>query len=64
MLQYSVYEITHSKMMLDKIKLAIKNNFEKRFSQNDSVIIIQTNRHDIVEKYGYAKHDNDDIIII
>lgn len=64
MLQYSVYEITHSKNMLDKIKLSIVNNFEKKFSQNDSVLIIQINDSNKIERFGYAKHDNDDIIII
>lgn len=64
MLQYSVYEITHSENMLDKIKLTIQGLFENRFSDSDSVIIIQTTKTTKIDKYGYAKHDNDDIILI
>lgn len=64
MLQYSVYEITHSSNMLDKIRLNIKNLFENKFCNEDSVIIIQTNKTTTVEKFGYANHDNDDILVV
>ena len=39
-LQYSVYEIQNSKRILTNIRLELKHNFEKKFSQSDSVIII------------------------
>jgi len=64
MIQYSVYEITHSKTMLDKIRLSIVNKFEKSFREHDSVIIIQTSEVSKINKFGYAKHDDSDIIII
>ncbi len=64
MLQYSVYEITHSESMLDKIKLNIQGLFENRFTDSDSVIIIQTTKTTKIDKYGFAKYDNDDIILI
>lgn len=64
MLQYSVYEITHSTNMLENIRLNIKSLFENKFSDQDSVIIIQTNKTTKVEKYGYAKHDEDDILVV
>ena len=64
MLLYSVYEITHSTNMLENIRLNIKNLFENKFSDQDSVIIIQTNKTTKVEKYGYAKHDEDDILVV
>ena len=41
-IQYSVFEITNSKRLLNNIMAEITNNFEKRFSQSDSVIIIET----------------------
>ncbi len=64
MLQYSVYEITHNTSMLNNIRMTICNIFEKRFSDQDSVLIIQTTEKTRVEKYGYAKHDEDDILIV
>ena len=62
--QYSVFEITNSKRMLDNIMSEIKSNFEKKFSQFDSVIIIETSENCKITKFGYAKNDDDDIIII
>lgn len=64
MLQYSVYEITNSKRMLNNIMCEIKNNFEKQFGQSDSVIIIETSENCKITKMGYAKNDDSDIIII
>ena len=42
----------------------ITNNFEKKFSQSDSVIIIETSENCKITKWGYAKNDDSDIIII
>lgn len=64
MVQFSLYEITHSKSMLDNIKLSITNKFEKKFDNSDSVIIIQTNENSKIERFGYAKNDESDIIIV
>lgn len=63
-LQYSVYEITNSKHMLKNIMTEITNNFEKKFSQEDSVIIIETSENCKITKLGYAKNDDSDIILI
>lgn len=63
-MQYSVYEITNSKNVLKNILVEIKNNFEKSFSQEDSVIIIETSENCKITKLGYAKNDDDDIILI
>lgn len=63
-MQYSVYEITNSKHMLNNIMTQISNNFEKKFSQEDSVIIIETSENCKITKYGYTKNDDDDIIFI
>lgn len=63
-LQYSVYEITNSKRMLKNIFLEIANKFETKFSQEDSVIIIETSENCIITKFGYAKNDEYDIMII
>ena len=41
MLQYSVYEITNSESMLDKIIWEIEHRWEPTFDESDSVIIIK-----------------------
>lgn len=63
-LQYSVYEITNSKHILNNIMIEISNNFEKCFSQDDSILIIQTSENCKITKFGYAKNDDNDIIIV
>ena len=63
-LQFSVYEITNSKRMLKNIMCEITNNFEKKFSQNDSIIIIETSETCKITKWGDAKIDNSDIIVV
>lgn len=62
--QYSVYEISNSERMLNNIEKEIKYNFEKKFSQSDSVIIIKTSKNCEIMKYGYAKNDYSDIILV
>ena len=64
MVQYSVYEISNSEGMLNKIMWSIKNHWEKVFEESDSVIIIKTSKNCKIIKFGYAKHDEDDIILI
>lgn len=64
MLQYSVYEITNSESMLDKIMWEIENRWEKVFEESDSVIIIKTGASCKIKKFGYVSHDEDDIIVI
>ena len=63
-LQYSVYEITNSKRMLSNIMAEITNRYEKKFSETDSVIIIQTGANCKITKWGYAKNDKNDIIMV
>lgn len=62
--QFSVFEITNSKRMLNNIMCEIKNNFENKFSQSDSVIIIETSENCKITKFGYAKNEDSDIIIV
>ncbi|MCD8024229.1 MAG: CRISPR-associated endonuclease Cas2 [Candidatus Gastranaerophilales bacterium] len=63
-LQYSVYEIKNSKRILNNIMSEITNNFEKSFKQTDSIIIIETSETCKITKWGYAKNDEDDIIVV
>ena len=62
--QYSVFEITNSKRLLDNIMCQITNEYEKKFEQSDSVIIIETSNNCKITKWGYAKNDESDIIIV
>jgi CRISPR-associated protein Cas2 len=63
-IQYSVFEIDVSERMLNVIEADIKNNFEKRFSQSDSIIIFRMSQTCKITRYGYAANDNSDIIIV
>ena len=63
-LQFSVYEITNSKRVQDNIVCEIKNTFEKKFSQSDSIVIFNLSENCKVTRFGYAKNDNSDIIIV
>lgn len=62
--QYSVFEITNSKRMLNNIMCEIKNRFESKFQQSDSVIIIQTSENCKITRFGYARNEENDIIIL
>lgn len=63
-LQYSVYEINNSPKILTNIITGIKNRFEKSFSQTDSIIIFKLSNTCEIIKFGYAKNDESDIIIV
>ena len=53
-IQYSVFEIDNSKRIIDNIVNDLTNNFEKKFSQEDSVIIFKLSSSCEVLRYGYA----------
>jgi len=42
----------------------ITNEFEKLFSQEDSVIIIETSETCKISRWGYAKNEESDIIVV
>lgn len=63
-IQYSVFEITNSKRMLNNIMCEIKNNFENKFNQSDSVIIIETSENCKITRFGFAKNEESDIIVM
>ena len=63
-LQYSLFEIKNSPRILENIKTEIKNRFEKEFGQEDSVMIFLLSKQCKIERYGYAKHDESDLIIV
>ena len=62
-LQYSVYEIDNSKRVLEIVKDEIRDRFEKRFTQGDSVMIFKITKENQILRFGYAKNEEDDLVI-
>lgn len=62
-LQYSVFRIRNSERILNLVKLGIEEKFKKKFSESDSILIYTIDEKSLV-KYGYAKHEDDDLIIV
>lgn len=63
-IQYSMFEIKNSQRILDIITLEINKGFEKYFKETDSVVVLKLSKQCKVEKYGYAKHDDEEVIVI
>ncbi len=63
-LQYSVFEIDNSEKIVNNIINDLKNKYKKSFSQEDSVIIFKLSSSCEVLRFGYAKNDEKDFIII
>jgi len=63
-LQYSVYEINNSERVLNLIEIEIKNVFAAQFSQRDSVLIFRITDSSKILRYGYAKNEETDLVII
>ena len=63
-LQYSVFQIDNSDRLLKIIATEIEAKFAKRFSQSDSVIIFKLNDTYKITRYGYAKNDESDFILV
>lgn len=63
-LQYSVFEIDNSEKIVDNIVSDLKNRYEKKFGQEDSVIIFKLSASCEVLRFGYAKNDERDFLII
>jgi CRISPR-associated protein Cas2 len=63
-IQYSVFEIDNSNKLLNNIISDIENQFSKKFSQEDSVYIFKLSSSCEIIRYGYAKNEERDMIII
>ena len=63
-LQYSVFEIDNSQRIIDNLVSDLKNKFEKRFTQSDSVIIFKLSSSCEVLRFGYAKNDEKTFLLI
>lgn len=63
-LQYSVYQIDNSERILQNILDDLNNRYLKIFDEKDSVYIFRMNNSCEIIRYGYAKHDTDDLLIV
>lgn len=63
-IQYSVFKILNSQRILDNVRVGIMTLFQKKFDQSDSVMIIQVPDNAITDKFGYAKNDENDLILM
>ncbi len=63
-LQYSVFQIENSNRILTNIVLDLENKFCKKFEQSDSVYIFNLSSSCKIKKYGYAKNEEKDIMIV
>lgn len=63
-IQYSVFEIDNSQRIVNNIVNDLKNKYESKFAQTDSVIIFKMSSSCEVMRFGYAKNDETDFLII
>ena len=64
MLQYSVYEIENSERILKNIVADLNNRWLKQFDQSDSVYIFQLSNSCKILKYGYARNEDSELLIV
>lgn len=64
MLQYSVYEIENSDRILNNIMTDLNNKWIKLFDQTDSVYVFKLSTTCDILKYGFAKNENEDLLIV
>ena len=63
-LQYSVFEIRNSETVLRNIETEIQNTYMKRFTEEDSIIIISLSETCKKTCYGYARNEEKEIFIV
>lgn len=63
-LQYSVYQIDNSERLLSIIQDEICNKFEKKFDEKDSVILFRIPGNSQILRFGYAKNEETDVLIV
>ena len=63
-LQYSVFKIKNSQRILTNIFYSIKNEFEKKFTQGDSIYVFQMSDGCKITTFGYAENESNDYFII
>lgn len=62
-LQYSLFEINNSQRILNLIQIEIKTKYALKFEESDSIMIFQMSASCVITKYGYAKHQDEDLVL-
>jgi CRISPR-associated endoribonuclease Cas2 len=62
-LQYSVFKVRNSESFLKKLQFEIDNTFGRQFTESDSVLVFSFSDDSIIAKYGYAKHDDSNMVV-
>ena len=64
--QYSVWQIRDSKRVLQNILTEVELKYKKEFTGADSIYIFRLCKgcDEKVKRYGYAKHEESDLICI
>ncbi len=44
--------------------MRLRSEFEKKFGETDSIIVLNLSKQCKVTKYGYAQNDDEELIII
>lgn len=63
-MQYSVYEIENSSAVLANVVNEIKRGFAEEFEETDSVCLFNLSSSCKIERYGYAAHEDENLIIV
>ena len=63
-IRYSVFSINNSEHILNNIETEIKTHFSKKFSQMDSVYIFRLSATCEITRYGYARNEEEDVIVV
>ncbi len=63
-LQYSVFRIQNSKRILNNMIQDIENRFSKEFDDSDSIYVFHLSNTCEIKKYGYASHEDNDLIVV
>ena len=63
-IQYSVFEIDNGDHVLDNIAADLNDRFVKTFDETDSVYLFRLNPNCKIVRFGYAKHEESDIMIV
>lgn len=62
-IQFSVFEIRNSPRLLQNIRIELKTVYQKKFSQSDSVMIINVPDNAVIDRFGYAKNEESDLLV-
>ena len=63
-MQYSVFRIKNSQRILQNILSQVNGVFMQQFCETDSVIIMCLSKRCKIHYYGYAKHEEQDLIVV